>query len=153
MAEPHFEPKPGQIDYTNAKQVPVVHCVVRHENRILLVQRSAEMKLYPSAWSGISGFLDDRHGIENKAREELQEEANITGDDIVSITEGEMFEEDDPTYGKTWIVHPVRVEVKTDRVTLNWEGQNYKWVTIEEIENIGIVPGFMRVLENLALAE
>lgn len=151
MAEPRFEAKPGQIDYTNAKYVPVVNCVVRFGTKILLVQRAAGMKLYPNAWSGVSGFLDDHEGIENKVREELREEINITGDDIISITEGEAFDEDDPAHGKIWTVHPVLVEIKTDQIALNWEAQDYRWVTVEEVENFAILAGFKRVLENLAL--
>ncbi len=151
MNEPHFEAKPGQIDYTNATHAPVINCVVRYTDKILLVQRAAGMKLYPNAWSGVSGFLDDHEGIENKVREELQEEINITGDDIISITEGEAFDEDDPAHGKIWTVHPVLVEIKTDQIALNWEAQDYRWVTVEEVENFAILAGFKRVLENLAL--
>ena len=70
-----FKPKPGQIDYTNARWAPVINCVVKYKDRILIVQRSSKLNFYPGYWNGISGFLDDKRSLEEKARDELKEEA------------------------------------------------------------------------------
>ena len=59
-----FHPKPGQIDFTHIKRVPVVNCVLRYEGKFLIVQRSEEIRYYPEYWNGISGFLDDGRSIE-----------------------------------------------------------------------------------------
>lgn len=69
-----FEPNKGQVDYTNIRYTPVINCVVRHNNMILIVQRNQKMRLYPNFWNGISGFLDDRRSIEEKVKDELREE-------------------------------------------------------------------------------
>ena len=145
--KPKFVPKPGQIDYTNVRRAPTINCVVKYRDKILLVQRSSDLHYYPDYWSGVTGFLDDDKTVEDKAREELREEVGIEEKDIVSIRVGGVLEQDAPQYDKTWIVHPVLVEVSTDKVTLDWEGQEYRWVAADEIKNLNCVPGFVEVVD------
>lgn len=38
MQEPKFVPKPGQTDYSNIRYAPVINCVLKHGDMILLVQ-------------------------------------------------------------------------------------------------------------------
>ena len=149
MKKPVFKLKPGQVDYTNARWAPVINCVVKHKDKILIVQRSTELNFYPEYWNGISGFLDDSRDIEEKVRDELKEEAGIEEKDITSIHPGKIFHQDEPAYKKTWIVHPVLVEVETDNVVLDWEAQDYKWIEIKEAKNFNLLPGFDKVLEIL----
>lgn len=147
--EPKFKPHAGQVDYTHIRYAPVINCVLHFADKILIVQRSEELRLYPGFWNGISGFLDDNRNIEEKARDELREELGIGENQIVSITRGPVFDQEAPEYHKTWIVHTVLVEVRTDQVKLDWEAQNYKWVSVAEAKNFKLLPGFDRVLEVL----
>ena len=78
MAQPKFIPAKGQVDYTNIRYCPVTNCVVKHKDKILLVKRSNDLNLYPGFWNGISGFLDDNKIVEDKVKEELFEELNIS---------------------------------------------------------------------------
>src|SRR3989338_511970 len=114
-----FISKPGQIDFTHARWSPVINCVVKYRDKILLVERSPELNLYPGYWNGISGFLDDQRSLEEKVKDELQEEIRIGEEHIKSIHQGKIFDQEAPEYKKIWIVHPVLVEVDTDKITLN----------------------------------
>ena len=149
MKKTKFKPKLGQIDYTNARWAPVINCVVKYKDRILIVQRSSDLNFYPGYWNGISGFLDDKRSFEEKVRDELKEEAGIAKKDIILIRLGKIFHQDEPKYKKTWIVHPVLVKVKTNKVKLDWEAKNYKWIKVKEAKNFNLLPGFDKVLENL----
>jgi len=144
-----FKAKVGQIDYTNIQRAPVINCLVKYNGKILIVQRNSSMKFYPDHWNGISGFLDDKKTIEQKVNEELREEIGIEENDIITIKKGEVFEQDEPRYNKTWIVHPVLVEINTNKIKLDWEAQNFKWIEPGEIKDFKLVPGFGRVLEIL----
>ena len=144
-----MEDKDERINYTNIRYAPVINCVVRHGDTILIVQRSSKMRLYPNFWNGISGFLDDRKNIEEKVKEELEEELGIKAGDIVSIHRGQVFDQEEEKYNKTWIVHPILVDVKTDNVKLDWEAQNYKWIKVEEAKAFDLLPGFDKVIESL----
>jgi len=150
MTEPIFQPKPDQTDYTHARWAPVINCVVKYGDKILVVERSKGLRFYPGYWNGISGFLDDGRSLEEKVRDELLEEVGIAGEDIVSIRLGAIFDQEAPELGKTWIVHPVFVEVKTDQVRLDWEAQGHRWVTPDEVKTLNLLPGFERVLDAVA---
>src|SRR3989338_10296573 len=131
MKKPKFKAKPGQIDYSKARWAPVVNCVLKYKNKILLVERSKELSFYPGYWNGISGFLDDGRSLKEKVEGELREEIGIPKSKIKSVKLGQIFDQEEPKYKKTWIVHPVLVEVKTDKVKLDWEARNYKWITLD----------------------
>jgi 8-oxo-dGTP pyrophosphatase MutT (NUDIX family) len=146
MTEPVFVPKEGQIDYTNIKEAPVINCVVFHGEKMLLIKRAAGLRFYPNYWNGISGFLDDEKSLEEKVAEELKEEAGFNKENILSIEPKGTLTQEAPEYDKVWIVHPVRVEVNTGAVTLDWEGAEYKWVTPEEAKDLNLLPGFDETL-------
>ncbi len=143
-----FTPKPGQVDFTHIRYCPVINCVVKYGRKVLVVQRSSGMRLYPGYWNGISGFLDDQRSLEEKVRDEVGEELGITRKHILSIRLGQIFQQEAPKYKKTWIVHPVLVEVDTDQVTLDWEAQNYRWLSPKEVMQLKMLPGFDQVLRS-----
>ncbi|QQS15754.1 MAG: NUDIX domain-containing protein [Candidatus Moraniibacteriota bacterium] len=147
--EQKFVPRPGQVDFTNMRWAPVINCVVRYKRKILIVQRSKGMRLYPEHWNGISGFLDDGRGLREKALEEIQEETGLPKSSIRSMFLGAVFDQDAPEHKKTWIVHPILVEVDTDTLTLDWEAQNYKWTTCDDALKHKLLPGFEKVLRIL----
>ena len=149
VEKPKFKPKPGQIDYTNARWAPVMNCVVVYKNKFLVVQRSRKLNFYPGYWNGISGFLDDQKSLTKKVVDELKEELSISKSNIKRIRLGEIFDQEELKYKKTWIVHPVLVEVKTDAVKLDWEARDYKWVTLREVKRLKLLPGFGEVLKRL----
>jgi ADP-ribose pyrophosphatase YjhB (NUDIX family) len=107
MKKPLFKPKLGQLDYTNARWAPVINCVVKYGNKLLVVQRSKELNFYPGYWNGVSGFLDDKRSLRQKVYDELREELGISKAKIKKIQIGEIFDQEEPKYKKTWIVHPV----------------------------------------------
>lgn len=144
-----FHPKPGQTDFTNIRYAPVVNCVLFHEGKILLVKRGSDLKFYPDVWNGISGFLDDGKSFDEKVREEILEETGLLEENIVSIWRGEIFHQDEPGYEKTWIVHPVLIEVNTDAIILDWEAQRHRWLSIGEARTMDLLPGFGDVLKRI----
>jgi 8-oxo-dGTP pyrophosphatase MutT (NUDIX family) len=149
--QPKFELKPGQTDYSKARWAPVINCVVKYKNKILLVQRSPDMHFYPGYWNGVSGFLDDQRSLKEKVEEELSEELGISKNKIKRIKLGEIFDQDEPKYEKTWIVHPVLVEVKTDKIQLDWEAKKYQWLPVSAARKLKLLPNFNQVLINLSL--
>ena len=144
-----FKARSGQIDFTHARWAPVINCVVRYRDKILVVQRSERLNFYPGYWNGISGFLDDKRDLEQKVKDELKEELGIRSKDIKRIKPGAIFDQEEPKYKKTWIVHPVLVDISTSKVKLDWEAQNYQWIKPREAKKLKLLPGFDRVLANL----
>ena len=145
-----FKLKPGQIDYTNARWAPVINCVVKYRDKILVVQRSKNLNFYPGYWNGISGFLDDKRSFEQKVKDELREELGIAKNKIKNIRLEEIFHQEAPKYKKSWIVHPVLIEVSGNKIKLDWEARNFKWVKLEDIKKLKLLPGFDDVLKKLS---
>lgn len=146
-----FKPKSGQIDFSKVRWVPVINCVVKYHSKILIVKRDPSMRLYPGYWNGISGFLDDDISLEEKVQQELKEETGISKKEILSIKLGNIFNQEERKYKKTWIVHPVLVRVNTEKVKLDWEAVQYKWINPQEAKKLKLLPGFKRVLKALSL--
>ena len=149
MKKNKFKPKPGQVDFSKARWAPVINCVLKYGNKVLVVQRSKDLNFYPGYWNGISGFLDDSKNLNQKVLAEIKEETGISKTNIKKIRLGEIFDRDELRYKKTWIVHPVLVEVKTDKIKLDWEARRYKWLTITEAKKLKLLPGFDKVLKKL----
>ncbi len=137
----------NRVDYTNIRYAPVINCVVRSEDKILIVRRSDEVGFYPGYWNGISGFLDDDRDVKEKVKAELKEEIGLTEDHIKAITVGSIFHQEEPAYNKTWIVHPVLVDVDADEIELDWEAREHRWVSPAELDEYDLLPGFDRVVE------
>ncbi len=146
-----FKPKRGQIDFTRARWAPVINCVVRYRDKILLVRRSKSLQLYPGKWNGVAGFLDDRKSLREKVEEEIKEEVGIPKTKIRQIRLGRIFDQEDATYKKTWVVHPVLVDVATNRIRLDWEAMDYQWVSPHGIGKFDLVPFFGTVMKNVLL--
>lgn len=153
MNEQPFLPKPGQTDFTHIRWAPVIHCVVKWKDYILVIKRSKKLNFFPNHWGGVSGFLDDDMNLETKVREELQEELGILPKHIKRIRLGEIFHLDTPQYKKTWIVHPVAVWVDTNKITLDYENAKYRWVLPAETKKLLLIPGFVRILEETSKNE
>jgi len=149
MTKPAFIPADGQVDYTNIRYCPVVHCIVRHGGRILMLQRSPDMTIHPGYWCGVTGFLDDQAGVEDKARQEVAEELGLRLAAITNLHVGPVFVSDDPRLGKTWIVFPVLVDINTAKVKTDWEAAAHKWLPLDKIEALPLLPGFKKVLDAL----
>ncbi len=146
MAEPKFVPKPGQVDFTHIRYAPVLNVIVTHEDNVLMVQRSEDLKFYPGYWHCIAGFLDDDQSIEEKVAEELREELGWDANDFTVVKRGQARIDESERYSKTYLVVPVLVEAKSNAVKLDWEASDAKWFAPGEIKALKLLPGFLETL-------
>ncbi|MFA6184445.1 MAG: NUDIX domain-containing protein [Parcubacteria group bacterium] len=144
-----FKLAKGQVNYTYIHWAPVINCVLEFQGKILIVQRNKNLNFYPNYYNGISGFLDDNKSLEEKVRNEIKEELSLKNADIKSITLGNIFHQKASKYNKTWIVHPILVRVKTNKIKLDWEAQNFKWIDINDASKYKLLPGFNKVLAEI----
>ncbi|HEV2402604.1 MAG TPA: NUDIX domain-containing protein [Candidatus Saccharimonadales bacterium] len=136
MAEPKFISKPGQVDYTNIRYAPALNVVVTFKGKVLLVKRSADLRLYPNVWASIAGFLDDNQSIEQKAYEELHEELGLTKHEVISLQRGSPLLREDETLDKTWLIVPVLARVTTGHFQLDWEASQAQWFDPDDIAKL-----------------
>jgi len=145
MTGPKFVPKPGQVDYTNIRYAPVIQCVLKHNDNVLLLKRSQDLRIYPGYWSGVAGFLDDAKDVEVKVYEELKEELGLKRKNVISIKHGNLLSHEAKEYVKTFLILPFLIEVDTDNINLDWETSEYKWLAPEDAKKMNLMPGFDKV--------
>ncbi len=145
-----FRPKKGQVDYTHIRYAPVINCLLRYRGKILLMRRNKGLRFYPDCWNGVSGFLDDQKSVRGKVIEEIREELGMPAHTVRRITIGPIFHQESKRYKKTWIVHPILVDMKTDMIKrIDWEARGFAWVEPKDIRKRKLLPGFSLVLSAL----
>lgn len=131
----------GRIDYTHSDNALVLTVFIKYKDKILLLKRSDKVGIYKGKWNTVAGYIDETKPLIKKIMEEISEELGITEDNISAYNLGEPFEFTDTRAKKTWIVHPAKVELKTDPdIKLDWEHTEYKWIKPEELGKFDTVP-------------
>jgi 8-oxo-dGTP pyrophosphatase MutT (NUDIX family) len=137
----------GRIDYSDSNKAPVLNCFVKYKDKILLLKRSDEVRVYQGLWNSVAGYLDEVGPLEEKVLEELREELGITPDLIKKTALGPPYELTDNKIRKTWVIFPVLVELnKKPVIKLDWEHTDYKWIDPADLESFNIVPGLDKAL-------
>jgi len=140
----------GRIDYSNSDIAPVITVFIKYQDKILLLKRSNKVRAYRGKWNTVAGYLDDLNPLREKALEEVQEELEISEDNILLFCAGESYKFTDAEINKTWLVHPVLVELKNKpNIKLNWEHTQYKWIKEKELKKFDVVPNLDKSLENV----
>lgn len=131
----------GRIDYSTSDRAPVLTCFVKLAGKILLLKRSNRVRTHQGKWNTVAGYIDEPKPIRTKALEELREEIGISAKDVRQFKMGRPYEFFDADSKKTWLVHPVLVELKRrPELKLDWEHIEFKWISPEEVANYDTVP-------------
>ncbi len=125
----------------------VVTAFLEHEGKILLVRRSQAVRTHQGLWAGISGYLE--HGPLEQALIEIQEETGLEKEDVELQRESQTVDVPDPEHNIRWVVHPFLFHVKCpDRIRLDWENVEMRWIAPGEIDEYATVPGLKQALLN-----
>ncbi len=141
----------GRIDYSASDRAPVVTCFVRFQGKILLLKRSDRVHTYQGKWNTVAGYLDEPKTIRQKALKEVEEELGIQRHDISRVITGPSYEFFDSGAQKSWLVHPVLVELKKrPEIKLDWEHTESKWISPVELASYDTVPKLEESLKRVS---
>lgn len=126
----------------SSPQVSVVTCfLVRGDGRILALRRSSRVGTYQGKWAGVSGYVEADSPL-RQAWIELGEEVGLGEGELLFEAAGEPLRVEDPSVGKTWLVHPFRFRLLGDsELELDWEHVEMRWILPDEILSLETVPG------------
>jgi isopentenyldiphosphate isomerase len=111
--------------------------VVNPEGKVLLLKRSLDKKLFPNKWFVVGAYpMSENDDFVGKVHSELGEE---TGSDGKILKVGSIVNSKDGS--TTIIVHTFLAERNTDKVKINGEHTEFKWVEPEDIKKFDTVPG------------
>jgi len=140
----------GRIDYSTSDRAPIVTCFVKYADKLLLLKRSDRVRTHQGKWNTVAGYIDELKPIREKALEELSEEIGVSEKDVRQFKMGRPYDFFDPDSKKTWLVHPVLVELKgTRKITLDWEHTEFKWITPDELTTYDTVPKLAKSLKRV----
>ncbi|MDH3689873.1 MAG: NUDIX domain-containing protein [Gammaproteobacteria bacterium] len=123
----------------------VVTAFLRHEGEILLVRRSQDVGTYKGRWSAISGYLE--HAPLEQAHIEIVEETGLSKDDVELVSVGKALYVSDEKQGIRWTIYPFLFDIKQpERIRLDWENQEMRWVLPDEIDQYPTVPALAQTL-------
>ena len=129
----------------------VVTCFLEHDGRILLLRRSERVGTYRGKWAGFSGYIEKETSPLTQACIEIKEEAGLDMDDVELVQEGLPLEVVDTELVRKWIVHPFRFRVlKPDKIKIDWEHTEAKWIAPEDIGRHETVPNLLEAWQCVA---
>jgi 8-oxo-dGTP diphosphatase len=122
-----------------AQKSATVACL--HNNKLLLLRRGPTAKWNAGKYCLPGGKLESGETLKDCALRELYEETNIVTyrDSLTPIVI------DYEKYSKTVFV----TSLSSDIVTLNWEHDDYVWVTLYETLDMSLVPGLPNTIKTL----
>lgn len=101
-------------------------------------------------WAGISGIIEGTEYPLYRAKREILEETGIPENKITLLKSPPEIRIDSPQYeNHEWLVFPFLFSVQNPTITLNWENDEYEWISPPEIKQYETVPSLDKVLASL----
>jgi len=139
------EASSGTVELKGVNERHVVTCILRHGTKVLLLRRSNEVGSYKGHWAGVSGFIEEGETDIEAAKREIAEEVGVKARTARRHIDSKSFRNSDTV----WTVHPFLFDVKTTRISTDWEHDEHRWVSPSEICKYDTVPGLEAVVTEL----
>lgn len=141
----------GTVDLPEVEAVEVVTAFLeRGDGRILLLRRSERVGSFQGRWAGVSGFLAGAVPREQALRE-IEEECGLRPEVVHPVRQGV------PVYarhgGRVFVVHPFRFRTDDERIRLDWEHTEFRWIRPEELGEFDTVPKLDRAWASVSSSE
>jgi 8-oxo-dGTP diphosphatase len=130
----------------------VVSCLLEYQGKILLLKRSTKVSTYKGMWGAVAGYIEPDETPFETALKEIREEAGLLSDDVSLLRKGDTAPISDLYEGKRydWVIHPFLFEVKKkDKVHIDWEHVEYRWIDPGDIGRYETVPGLKEIVRKL----
>lgn len=126
----------------------VVTGIVINKDKVLILKKSPRDYNYPNKWSFCSGYVKEFESAEDTVMREINEE---TGLKAKIIKKGKLFQKNDKTKDKHWVIMPFLCEVNSKNVKLDHENVDFIWISYKDIKKYATVPGLEKDLKVLGL--
>ncbi|MEM5792986.1 MAG: NUDIX hydrolase [Candidatus Aenigmatarchaeota archaeon] len=125
--------------------IETVVSIIRHKNKILILKRHPKTKNYPNGWSFVCGRVERGEKPLEAAYREIKEETGLDEKSLNLIKKAKVYMDEDKEIGITWKINPFLFESKINKIKLNKENTNYKWVTIQELLDYNLIHGMVQI--------
>ena len=138
----------GTVEIHNARPVVSVSSAILAGGKILMLKRPDDASSFPGIWSLTAGKVEKGESNEDAAVREIYEETGLKVS-APSVSLGPVFVREKDVI---WKVFPFLFEHGPADVRLNRENEGHRWVSLEEMGKMDIVPStFTAVKEMMSL--
>lgn len=109
--------------------------LVNDKNEVLIMKRSRRVSTWPGTWNFPGGSVDEGETKREAAIRELEEEAGIIADPSSLISLGVLTTNDNKD------INFFLCKEFDGEVDINWESSDFRWVTLDKIEEYDFVGG------------
>ena len=128
----------------------IITAFIKNNNKILILKRSDKVRSMKGLWSGVSGIIENNEKPADRAIIEIYEEIGIKKDKIILIKSKEGIKISSPQYeNHEWEIFAYLFETKEEKIKLNWENSDFRWIDFDELKNYETVPSLEKILINL----
>lgn len=114
----------------------VVNAIIFNKDKFLIIKR--KQGLHKGLWAFPGGSVEKNETNKQALIREIREEVNLEISSVIRKIADYNYKDD---YGQDSHGESFLVKVKDFDVTLNNEVADYRWITIEELENFNHVRG------------
>ena len=128
----------------------VASCIMLDKDgKILILKRSKKVKSYKEMWGVVAGYIEKDEKPIDTAIKEIKEEIGLNESNysliksldpvkLMDYYEGEKYD---------WQIYPFLFKIeKKDKINIDWEHLEYRWVRPSELKNYKTVPHLKEIV-------
>lgn len=131
----------------------VMTCLlINNKGRILILKRSDKVRTYKGQWGGIAGYVEENEEPYMTAIKEIREEVGIKEEDVTLVKKLDpvSFTDNYNEIKYDWEIYPFLFKIgKEEKIKIDWEHTDYRWILPSEIKNFNTVPLFKEIVTEL----
>ena len=132
------------------RKTRIVTSFLAHNDKILVLKRSQQVRTMKGLWSGVSGIIENNETAIKRAKIEIFEEVGIKEQNIKLIKSGsEVFVESPQYKNHQWVISPFLFQTEISDIKLNWENSEFRWIHVNELKEFNTVPSLKKILLTL----
>lgn len=135
----------GTVELHDLAEDRVVTCIVTYHGKMLLLKRSHEVRTNKGIWAGVLGSIENDEAPEETAHKEVRDAIGIEGAKLMKAGKMQSIRAE----GRIWQVYPFLFEASTNKVRIDREHTEYRWIEPDRFDDFDTVPGLQRVLDAL----
>jgi 8-oxo-dGTP pyrophosphatase MutT (NUDIX family) len=128
--------------------------LINDEGKLLILKRSNKVRTYRGLWGGVAGYVEENEDPYDTAVKEIREEVGIKEENVSLIKNLDPVEFTDFYNGEkyNWKIFTFLFKTeKKDKINIDWEHSEYRWIPPSEIKNYDTVPYFKDIVSRLLL--